>query len=259
MRTLPGVFWALPAVFALVLACGGAREAIQQPQIDDAGLDAPADAGAPIVGEPDQPIPCSSSAACQRGEVCTTEDGVCNPPPGCRPGDVCPALCYGTCGSSGGGERCGPTVCAPGTVCCNASCGTCTPPGAACTQQACEPPPAGACKADFDCRTYSDYCAGCSCGALSVCDAEPVCTGPGVQCFVDPCASAQAYCASGRCALRPATETCSPGTCGPSLGMPNHTCPDGATIAGPSGRCLRQPDGSCGWEVLSCPDLSICG
>jgi hypothetical protein len=29
-------------------------------------------------------------------------------------------------------------------------------------------------------------------------------------------------------------------------------CPDGVTVAGPTGRCLRQADGSCGWEVISC-------
>jgi hypothetical protein len=43
------------------------------------------------------PVPCASSAECAAGEVCTTEDGVCNPPPGCLPGTVCPAVCYGSC------------------------------------------------------------------------------------------------------------------------------------------------------------------
>jgi len=36
------------------------------------------------------------------------------------------------------GVACGDINCAPGLVCCNASCGICTPPGAFCTQQACE-------------------------------------------------------------------------------------------------------------------------
>jgi eight-cysteine-cluster-containing protein len=26
------------------------------------------------------------------------------------------------------------------------------------------------------------------------------------------------------------------------------------TTAGPTGRCLRNDDGSCGWEVISCPE-----
>ncbi len=42
-------------------------------------------------------------------------------------------------------------------------------------------------------------------------------------------------------------------TCGPSLGMPNRICPDGVTVAGPTGRCLPNPDGQCGWEVINCP------
>jgi hypothetical protein len=40
---------------------------------------------------------CASSTQCGKGEHCTVEDGVCNPPPGCTPPRLCPALCYGTC------------------------------------------------------------------------------------------------------------------------------------------------------------------
>lgn len=46
---------------------------------------------------------------------------------------------------------------------------------------------------------------------------------------------------------------CEPSECGPAMGMPNHLCPDGTTNAGPSGRCLRSADGTCGWEVIECP------
>ena len=56
---------------------------------------------------------CASSAACPTGTSCTTEAGVCNPPPGCDPatGVVCPAVCYGTCEptSGRGGSSAGPT------------------------------------------------------------------------------------------------------------------------------------------------------
>jgi hypothetical protein len=152
------------------------------------------------------------------------------------------------------GERCGSTTCAPGMVCCNASCGVCTLPDQACTQQACEPPPAIACETDSDCRAVSDYCTGCDCRALSVCEAEPACPTPGVQCLVDPCGGEEAYCAAGTCALRPAAEACPPEDCGPALGMPNAICPDGETIAGPTGRCLRRVDEVCSWEVIFCPD-----
>ena len=45
---------------------------------------------------------------------------------------------------------------------------------------------------------------------------------------------------------------CPEAECGPQLGRPNVICEDGST-AGPTGRCLRGRDGSCGWEVLECP------
>jgi hypothetical protein len=35
--------------------------------------------------------------------------------------------------------------------------------------------------------------------------------------------------------------------------MPNYKCPDGS-IAGPTGRCLRNVDGICGWEIRHCPE-----
>jgi hypothetical protein len=40
---------------------------------------------------------CASSQSCPSGMTCTTEDGVCNAPPGCDPSTACPAVCYGTC------------------------------------------------------------------------------------------------------------------------------------------------------------------
>jgi hypothetical protein len=46
--------------------------------------------------------------------------------------------------------------------------------------------------------------------------------------------------------------TCPTTECGPQLGIPNTTCPDGS-IGGPTGRCLRLDTGSCGWEVRDCP------
>jgi len=200
---------------------------------------------------------CLSSADCPSDQHCTTEDGVCNPPPGCKPGRPCPAICYGTCEPKP--VACGPTTCPAGQVCCNASCGICTPPGGVCTQQICQPPPSGGpCATDSDCRTFSDTCTGCDCASLSICEKDPVCPGPGVQCFVDPCGGKQAFCNAGHCDLRAAPVLCPDGACGPQLGIPNTLCPDG-TVAGPTGRCLQNPDGTCGWEIISCPDPSICG
>ena len=34
--------------------------------------------------------------------------------------------------------------------------------------------------------------------------------------------------------------------------MPSYDCGDG-TLGGPTGRCLANADGSCGWEVRECP------
>jgi hypothetical protein len=78
------------------------------------------------------------------------------------------------------------------------------------------------------------------------------------MCFVDPCRKKEASCDAGRCALRDERATCPVEECGPQLGMPNDLCPDGKTVAGPTGRCLAGADGACGWEVRSCPDPSAC-
>ena len=111
---------------------------------------------------------------------------------------------------------------------------------------------AGVCRTDADCRTFSDYCTGCDCRALSTCAKDPVCSGPGVRCLVDPCRDKRAVCLAGRCTVRP-VGACDPSECGPPLGLPNRQCTDGKTVAGPTGRCLRQPTGRCAWEIATCP------
>jgi hypothetical protein len=45
---------------------------------------------------------------------------------------------------------------------------------------------------------------------------------------------------------------CDPVDCGPPPAMPNYLCEDG-TLAGPTGRCRRGPEGVCGWEIRDCP------
>jgi hypothetical protein len=106
--------------------------------------------------------PCASTEACAAGQHCTTEDGDCRRPPGCRRGQPCADVCFG--------------VCKPNHV--------------------------GRCRRDADCRTFSDLCTGCDCRALSVRDPDPVCPGPGVQCLIDPCFNQQAFCDGRVCALR---------------------------------------------------------
>jgi hypothetical protein len=53
--------------------------------------------------------------------------------------------------------------------------------------------------------------------------------------------------------------TCSEAECGPAPGMPNSLCPDGKSYSGPSGRCLRNTKGQCGWEILECPSGGTSG
>jgi len=142
--------------------------------------------------------PCASTASCAKNEVCTTEDGACNAPPGCTMGVACPAVCYGTCRPAGDGPACGATRCAAGKVCCNSSCGICTGPNEGCTKQICVPP-AGACMTDADCRVEADYCTGCDCRALARGESVPPCSGPGVRCLRDPCSDKKAACVNGAC------------------------------------------------------------
>jgi len=46
---------------------------------------------------------------------------------------------------------------------------------------------------------------------------------------------------------------CQVSDCGPALGMPNTLCPDGTTVAGPTGNCIPSGWGTCSWEVITCP------
>ena len=146
--------------------------------------------------------PCASTSSCAMGEVCTTEDGVCNAPPGCAANVPCPAVCYGTCRSATDGPACGAALCLAGQVCCNSSCGICTGPNEGCTKQICVPPSGGACMADADCRVEADYCTGCVCAALTTGQSVPACPGPGVRCLRDPCSGAKAACVNGACVVR---------------------------------------------------------
>jgi hypothetical protein len=73
--------------------------------------------------------------------------------------------------------------------------------------------------------------------------------------LVTACASDGASPGSGDGA---ASRECAPASCGPALGMPNVICPDGST-GGPTGRCLEDRGGRCGWEIRDCPSLARCG
>jgi hypothetical protein len=49
-------------------------------------------------------------------------------------------------------------------------------------------------------------------------------------------------------------KQCPKSACGPQLGVPNYICPDGKTVAGPTGECTStKKDPVCHWQVISCP------
>jgi hypothetical protein len=169
---------------------------------------------------PPRPTACASSAACPAGTFCTVESGVCNPAPGCADGGVCPAVCYGTC------ER-----------------------------KPADPPE---CRTNADCRAFSFMCTGCDCLALSPTDPEPMCPGPGVQCFVDPCLNKAAVCVGGQCRIN--SVSCSAGfinqqvclQCGPAGGCAKvsecaRQCQQNSDCTGENTPCT---DGLC--QVVGC-------
>jgi hypothetical protein len=60
---------------------------------------------------------CYGDQDCADGLVCNADD-VCLPPPGCEPGDPCPAVCYGQCVEPEPDDGCyGDQDCAGGLVC----------------------------------------------------------------------------------------------------------------------------------------------
>ena len=61
-------------------------------------------------------------------------------------------------------------------------------------------------------------------------------------------------CRRGQCLPPP---PCEAADCGTPMRVARQMCADGTT-SGPTGRCLRQGDGACGWEVRSCPEPVRC-
>ena len=122
--------------------------------------------------------------------------------------------------------------------------------------------PTTACEQNSDCAEIPAGCCSCSMGgssrAVNASYAEaltPECTIPIACPAVYLCRDEVAACVDNVCQMVDAPMgECDPGACGPALGMPNHLCDDGVTVAGPTGRCLRNEDDSCGWEVISCPE-----
>ncbi len=116
---------------------------------------------------------------------------------------------------------------------------------------------------------YCDFPDGAECGAYdrmgtcapmpTVCDryARPVCGCDGLD-YGNPGDASRngvdvAY--IGTCAP---TGACTAEECGPRPLSPNYLCDDGVTVAGP-GECTRNADGTCGYEIVSCPVAQTCG
>jgi len=60
----------------------------------------------------------------------------------------------------------------------------------------------GECTQDSDCELFAFYCTGCDCLVLAPGEAEPTCSGPGVQCFADACLNRVAVCDQGSCQVK---------------------------------------------------------
>ena len=132
----------------------------------------------------DQSVEVGQTAAAAKGG-CRWECPKCKPNRPCAAGP-CVYVCHPQ------STVCGDNVCTKKEVCCNESCGICTPPDGFCTMQYCVS--TNGCQTDADCRTYSNYCDGCACDALTVNELDPVCLGAIVQCFADPCRNQIAVC-----------------------------------------------------------------
>lgn len=89
------------------------------------------------------------------------------------------------------------------------------------------------CSADSDCRAVADYCTGCDCRALGPGETLPACTGPGVQCFADPCMGKTAACVNGSCQI----STAGGGQCSTSGG----SCANGETCCSGLTCCAGVP------------------
>jgi hypothetical protein len=112
-------------------------------------------------------VACASTNSCAPSEYCTTEDGVCNLPPGCTPALACPAVCYGVCEprkgvaydcnvSSVACDRL-PPECPPGQTA-SASDGSCYGPCVPIEQCKCSPDVPADCPEDYVCWRFAGHC-----------------------------------------------------------------------------------------------------
>jgi hypothetical protein len=112
---------------------------------------------------------CFGDDECGETGHCSTSDGECLPPPGCEPGQGCPAVCFGRCIDDG--EVCAVALCEAGTTC-HAECDAqgCHPvcvPDVACASLLTET----ACTGRSDCRAVYDG-TDCTCYENGTCECQ---------------------------------------------------------------------------------------
>ncbi|MBK8172134.1 MAG: hypothetical protein IPK60_17565 [Sandaracinaceae bacterium] len=98
--------------------------------------------------------------------------------------------------------------------------------------------------------TLSLDCSGVQCHPA--CSSEDMC-GPQSHCLYLRChLPCESHC------VPTLPETCDEELCGPPSRAPIFMCVDGS-VGGNTGRCLRNDDNSCGWEMRECPAAVACG
>ncbi|MBL8626567.1 MAG: hypothetical protein JNK64_34945 [Myxococcales bacterium] len=173
---------------------------------------------------------CFATADCPTGYTCTTEQGVCDPPPGCDPstGMACPAVCFGQCVPAGG--SCAAIDCGPGFHCEE----LCTGGGPAGGAESDSPIPPGTCTAT--CVPDQQMCP-IECPPDSACvEVCPPCGYPGDPSCGQPCHF--------ECQGVP-PSTCTGFDCGPDAHCEERCFP-----------CDPLPDGS-GCEVPVCEPFCV--
>jgi hypothetical protein len=171
----------------------------------------------------------------------------------CPPGTTCDPT-TGKCEPISGGN-CGNVNCGPNEYCCSPTCGICAPVGGACPAIACPPPPP-VCGATANGQPTPNCCTPADCGPQ-----------PGIPTYTCQDGSVGGF--TGQCVPTPPTSAspakcqwqiidcpsaCTAQECGPEPLQPNHICPDGKTVAGPTGQCTPDPStGTCGWVIVQCP------
>ena len=127
----------------------------------------------------------------------------------------------------------------------------------------CEPvDPTVACEIDADCVAVQETCCSCSMGGHSravnadyEADFQPSCdpSEPARCRAVYLCGSERPACLHDRCEMIAIPEgECAVEECGAPLRAATIMCEDGS-LGGNTGRCLRNDDGTCGWELRECP------